>query len=82
MRIGTRFTETTLINQQREIHRAAEELYRVMALATPHDRDYYVQSDRAGKLARAAHVEKMRQVEAIAKEAMEIAVKIDEWNGR
>jgi len=72
-------SKESLLNQQLAVYRAALELLNALAHATPHDRDYYVQTDpRAGTIARGWHQIKVEHVRDIATEAEALAQQIQE----
>ena len=63
----------SLIEQLNTVDLALDAAMTAMADATPHDRDYYVQADPdAGAKARHAHIERMKRIEAVQHEIMEL----------
>lgn len=67
-----------LLNQQRQVHKAAQGLLEFLIEAMPHGRDFYVQADQnAGRKAREEHLERIVAVQKIMNETMEIWEEID-----
>jgi hypothetical protein len=63
----------SLIAQLHAVDKALNDAVSAMSLATPHDRDYYVQDDPdAGPKARLANWERQIRIEAIRHEIQEI----------
>jgi len=64
----------SLVDQCSDVIDAISKALDAMRQATPHDRDYYVQEDgSAGQNARDAHSDRMRKLETVSQEVMEIA---------
>lgn len=65
-----------LLNLYRNAHRALTDAQRAMAAATPHGRDYYVQSPAAYSVARHQHETRMRNLGEMIAEIETIAIAI------
>lgn len=61
-----------LQRQLREAHEAIEAALKAMANATPHGRDYYVQSNNAINVAMTEHQYRMKRLEDVKDELFDI----------
>jgi len=67
-----------LLEQLENAYRAVVDAGRVLARATPHDRDYYVIGDDVGAKARDEHYARMRKLADIERDLEKIAIGIDQ----
>jgi hypothetical protein len=74
----------TLIEQQCAIISACDQLLRVLHHAMPHGRDYHLKlgPENHTELARRAHQERIKSVQAIMKDAEVIALSVQEQAGK
>jgi hypothetical protein len=71
-----------LLKQLEDAYRAVAEAGRMLAQATPHDRDYYVLGPDVGHKAREEHHARMRKLADIEHDLTDIAIGIDRQGNR